>query len=653
LVNFRRLPLLGLAVFFALAVRVQASTPPTGPEGTVEAALLVNPTATPVRPSTNAAIDKGEFLGHVKHLASEEFRGREAGTADQIRAAEYIADEFKRYGLEPYGVPKDGQPTWYQEFSMAQSIGWEAATSLQMLGKHGEKTFAASKDFAPISLGASKCSVEAGLVFAGYGIEAPEYDYNDFKDLPVEGKWVLLLRYEPQAFDPNSKFEGKAHTRHAHFGRKLEQLTKRKAAGVLLVTGLLGLEGKPDALSDGRGPVDPSQKLPFFQLSRAAVDDLLKASGKDIVGLQKAIDADLSCQSFEIKDVKLSGTVELKIDPRSTRNIIARLEGQDPELKKEYVILGAHSDHVGLGRDGSLLGREGLGKIHPGADDNASGTAGLLEIAQYFGSLKPEERPKRSILFMAFSGEEKGLLGAYHYTRHPLVPLKDTSAMLNMDMIGRSEDGRAQVAGLGTGTLLKDLIKKHALQSTLNLHLGSSGEGPSDHAAFYAAGVPVLFFFTGLHPDYHRPSDTWEKIDARTAEKVAMLARNVLTELANHAERPKFTKSSLRGYLGIGLNHMTARETKGYPVGSVQADSPAEKAGLKVGDIIVGINGQKVEQSGDLNMCLIDFGPGDEIEMTFKRGEQIQKAKATLAGRSGGSGKVDVKSAQPKQSEKP
>ena len=311
------------------------------------------------------------------------------------------------------------------------------------------------------------------------------------------------------------------------------------------------------------------------------------------------------------------------------------MEGRDPELKQEVIILGAHSDHVGIGRFGSLLGREGVGKLHPGADDNASGTAGLLEIAQFFGSLKPEERPRRSILFMSFSGEEKGLLGSVFYTKHPLVPLKDTPVMLNMDMIGRSEDGSVQIAGLGSGTLLKEVVQQRARETTLKIYFGSSGSGPSDHASFFHAGVPVLFFFTGLHPDYHRPSDTWDKIDARTAERVAMLARNILKDLADRADRPKFMKASQQGYLGVGPNHTAMRDAPGYPVGSVQPGSPADQAGLQAGDLIVGVNGRKISQAMELPMSLLDFGPGDEVEMEFKRGQEVRKAKAVLTGRGG------------------
>lgn len=610
-----------------------ASSPPEIPPATPPEAPVANPTATPVRPSIKAEVDKDELLGHIRFLADPEMRGREAGSPEQLKAADYVAAEFKRYGLEPFGEVKDGQRGYFQEFNLPISRGLGEKNSLALKQGGKETAFQVRKQFAAFSVSKPKAVAEGGVVFAGYGIVAPEYGYDDFKDVNLDGKWALVLRYEPQEFDAGSKFNGRQHTQHAALPAKVAHCLKRKAAGVLIVTGAAGREKEADKLTDGTGAGDENAALPVVNVTRETANVLLEASGKTIGDLQGAIDKDLSLQSFELKGAAVKAEVELQFDLRPTRNIIGRLEGSDPQLKQECVIFGAHSDHVGLGKEGSLLGAEGAGKVHPGADDNASGTAGLLEIAQRLGALKPAERPKRSLIFIAFTGEEKGLLGAQHYLKQPQMPVKDTIAMLNMDMIGRSEDDSVQIAGVGTGKGFKDLVQRVVAGSKLRIYLGSSGEGPSDHAAFYRAGLPVLFFFAGLHPDYHRPTDTWEKINAPVARDLSDLAGKVLIEIANLAARPEYIKPGSRGYLGLGVDQMRVRSAIGFPVGAVAPGSPAAAAGLKSGDLIVTVNGQKIQQAMDFNILLLDFGAGDTLQIVVKRGEEKLELKVQLTER--------------------
>lgn len=610
-----------------------ASAPPEVPPATPPEAPVVNPTATPVRPSVKVEVDKDELLGHIRFLADPELRGREAGSPEQLKAADYIAAEFKRYGLEPFGDTKDGQRGYVQEFNLPISKGLGEKNTLVLVKDGKEQAFQVRKQFAALSVSKPKAAAEGGMVFAGYGIAAPEYGYDDFKDVNLEGKWALVLRFEPQEFDAGSKFNGRQHTQHAGLNAKVAHCVKRKAAGVLIVSGPAGREKEADKITDGSGAGDESAVLPVVNITRETANALLEGSGKSLGDLQGAIDKDLSNQSFELKGATVKAEVELQFDLRPTRNIIGRLEGSDPQLKQEHVIIGAHCDHVGLGREGSLLGPEGAGKIHPGADDNASGTAGLLEISQRIGALKPAERPKRSLIFVAFTGEEKGLLGAQHYLKQPQAPLKDTIAMLNMDMIGRSEDDSVQIAGVGTGKGFKDLVQRAIAGSKLRIYLGSSGEGPSDHAAFYRAGLPVLFFFAGLHPDYHRPTDTWEKINAPVARDLSDLAGKVLIEIANLAARPEYIKPGSRGYLGLGVDQMRVRSAIGFPVGAVAPGSPAATAGLKSGDLIMTVNGQKIQQAMDFNILLLDFGAGDTLQITVKRGEEKLELKVQLADR--------------------
>ncbi|GMV79704.1 MAG: hypothetical protein AMXMBFR7_08880 [Planctomycetota bacterium] len=623
-----------LALAVSGADRVFAAETP--PDLVPPAAPVANPTATPVQPAVHAKVDKGELLGHIKHLASESFRGREAGTSEQLKAAAYIADEFKRYGLRPMGdkAVEAAEPGYLQTFFLPVSKGLGAGNALKVEAGGKTDEFKVKTDFTPLPANRTSPHVaEAGVVFAGYGISAPEHQYDDFAGVELAGKWALIFRYEPQDDDPKSRFQGKTMTRHAHFATKVNNCALRRAAGVLIVNAPQGA-GAEDKLLDPVGPCFAEVELPVLMLTRPAADAILKSSGKTVAELQAAIDKDLKPQSRELAGVKVGAVADLVIDPQKTSNVLAVLEGSDPELKQEYVVIGAHCDHVGMGNFGSLMGRLGAGLIHPGADDNASGTAALLEVAQFFGALKPEERPRRSLFFQAYSGEEKGLLGSQYYVDHPSAPLAKHVAMINMDMVGRSHNGAVQISGVGTAERFRTLVEKYGAQEQgLTIFLSSSGVAPSDNTTFYRKDIPVLFFFTGTHPDYHKASDTWDKINAPAAEAIARLVASVAREIADTPERPKFLKSGAQGYLGVSPDRERLRDAKGFPVGPVQAGSPAEQAGLQAGDTIVEAGGTPLAHARDLNMALIGYAPGDQIELSVQRGTDTFKLRIILAER--------------------
>ena len=618
------IPLIAFS-FFSYSAEPTDSTP-------VVSAALINPTATPVRPSVNPKIDKGELLGHIQYLSSPEFHGRDAGSADQIKAAEYIAAEFTRYGLEAFGDSKDGKRGFFQEFPIIVFKGLGKNSSMKMTVGATDSVLEIKKDFLPLPAGYKTVKADAGVAFAGYGISAPEFNYDDFANLDLAGKWALILRYEPKVFS-----KGGNHSKFAALNAKVLSCALRRAAGVLIVTGPLGHEneGGADTLGKAVPGIIGDFHIPVVHITRALADRLLAPAEKKIADLQLAIEKDLSNQSIAIPGAKIAVVSDIEVDEKTTENVIARCEGSDPVLKKECVIVGAHCDHVGMGYSGSLLGKDGAGKMHPGADDNASGTSGMLEIAQLIGSLKPEERPKRTILFMAFSGEEKGLLGSAFYTEHPFVPLADTAAMLNLDMIGRSSDGGVQVSGVGSSKMFKDLVTKDTADSKLKVHLGSAGDGPSDHASFFRKNIPVLFFFTGTHADYHRPTDTWEKINAPVAAETAELASKILFDLANRADRPVFSKAGTGCYLGVGVDD-GRKNVEGFPVGDVTAGSPAEVAGIRRGDTIAALNDQRLAIAMDLMMSLTEYSPGDEIELKLKRGTETVNVKVKLGARKAG-----------------
>jgi hypothetical protein len=313
------------------------------------------------------------------------------------------------------------------------------------------------------------------------------------------------------------------------------------------------------------------------------------------------------------------------------------IEGSDPKLKDEYLVIGAHYDHLGLGGAGSLV--PDTVAVHHGADDNASGTAGVLELAQAFESQK--SAPRRSILFMSFGAEEEGDLGSDYFVKHPLVPLQKIVGMINLDEVGREKDSTLIVYGTGTSPLWDSLLTKFNTPKQFNLKLNPEGFGPSDHASFYAKDIPVLFFFTGVHEDYHKPSDTWDKINAEGEQSILEFVEKIAYDVADREEKPLFTKADsprqmggnagLRVYFGTIPDY--AEQVNGVKISAVRKGSPAEKARVMGGDIIVKLGGKTIKNIYDYTYALQDLKPGDEVELTVKRGDKMIQLKGVLGRR--------------------
>jgi hypothetical protein len=420
-----------------------------------------------------------------------------------------------------------------------------------------EKSYALGADFTLARQGGMEVEAKAPLVFAGYGISAPEYDYDDFSGIDVSGKVVLVLTHEPQESDPASRFLGRFHTVHAYNWWKPEVIRKRGAIGIVMVdersphrpprvpSGPTNGQVRRDR--PGHALTGPFWDLPLFVVSRRVADELLAPSGKTIDELQAAIDRTGKPASMAVPGV----TVEMKrpISNRrvvSTRNVVGVLPGSDPKLAKEYVLVTGHYDHVG--REGEFIFR--------GADDNASATAAVIAIAEAFRA--NPSAPRRSLMFLVFEAEEDGLLGAFHYVDHPLVPLESTVAVLNMDMIGRDEesatwntkaaDNRNSVNLVGTlySPDLRRAVEAENRNIGLTLDYKTDDDdreswfSRSDHYPFAVHGIPIGFFNTGEHPDYHTANDTWERINYPKMEKIVRLVYLTAQNLANAEGRPRF-----------------------------------------------------------------------------------------------------------------
>jgi hypothetical protein len=352
---------------------------------------------------------------------------------------------------------------------------------------------------------------------------------------------------------------------------------------------------------------------------------LMKLAGKDLLEVQKAIDGDLEPRSFAL-DARLKTSVKISRQVETARNVVAVLPGTDPELRDEVIVIGAHYDHLGRGGHGGSLAPGSSGEIHNGADDNASGTAGLLELAHAFAA----NPTRRTIYFVGFSGEERGLLGSAHFVKDSPIPTKSIVAMINLDMIGRLTNDSIEVGGAGTAPNFEELILEATKAQGLQAKLSKSGFGPSDHASFYRAKIPVLFFFTGLHKDYHRPTDDSDLVNAKGAERVARAAYHCARELAEADARPTYVqvapqrgrRGGNRARLGVVLdrNH----SGPGVKIAEVVAGTAAAKAGLQGGDVVLTLDGTDTQDTRALIMKLRAKKPGDEVEVEIDRqGEKL------------------------------
>ena len=595
------------------------------------ACMLIVSCAPKTQENISRDITAIDIQNHIKYLASPELEGRRSGEPGNRKAAEYIADKFKSYGLLPLG--ENG--SYFQPFDFVSTVKMGKNNSLvASVEKSGAKVsipFELKKDYQPLAFSIDT-SFTAPVVFAGYGITNDSAKYDDYAGLNVKNKIVVVLRYSPYgANDSTSFYKSSSYRVKAFVARE------KGAIGMIMVI----------------GPVDdPEAKLVPFVFDRGfgtsgiaagtmtapSFDSLLHLAGKDLRTLQEGINASKQPNSFELPNVSLALQTELERVHAQTSNIVGYLPGNDPVLKDDVVVLGAHMDHLGYGGPGSGSLKPDTVAIHPGADDNASGTAGLLETAKYFSGQRALLR--RSMAFLSFSGEELGVLGSDYYVKHPLMPLGKTTAMLNMDMIGRMKDSVLVVEGMGTAPQWEPIVKKENADSALKLKLKPDGYGPSDHASFYGKDLPVMFFFTNLHDDYHRPSDTWDKINYPGEKLVLDYVVRVAMDVDTMSANPTFTKVAMAApadrrevRVSLGVVPDYAEDIVGLKITGTRAGSAAEQAGLKGGDIIIKFGESDVKNIYDFTYLLGKYKPGDVVKIVVKRGTEEVTVSATLKGR--------------------
>ncbi len=598
-------------------------------------------------PAVDKSADSSAALARAKadifFLAGEECEGRGLETDGLLKAARHIAKTFEQAGLKPAGT--DG---YFQPFPVY--------TGRAVRGPKQTLTFTGSESkpitpeldngFVPL---AGKTPLKAGVVFVGYGINAPSLKYDDYAGVDVAGKWVVVLRRTPRADSKEKPFDPSPDSSFGSLTYKMRQAESNKAAGVIFVNDTTYGKNEDAPI---QASVMPTTELPVVQIKRSVLEKLLPA-GKKLADIEAGIDADNKPHSFVLSGWTADADVSFVRPSLTTRNVVGVLPGSGP-LADETVVVGAHYDHLGRGETGSMLGAAGRGKVHFGADDNASGTTGLLELARRLGAMK--DRVGRRVVFIAFSGEERGLFGSLHYCGHPTFPLDKTVFMLNMDMIGRASPApdapdnipkrdRLVVYGTGTGAGLEAAVDKFSAPLGFNIIKVPTGSGPSDHESFFLKKVPVLFLFTGTHRDYHTPTDTPDKINLTGLLKAVDLAEGLTTHFAAQTERPKFeatkggwydptetrprkTARSSGPRLGIMPGNYEANDG-GVLVEDVTPGGAAEKAGVKKGDRVVSIAGKPVKNIEDYMKAMATQKAGVEVELLIIRKDKKETIKVT------------------------
>ena len=575
-------------------------------------------------------IREQDLRKQVSYLASEDLEGRLTGTAGALRAATYIADYFRFVGLAP--LPQ--ATNFFQPFEF--SSGVRVLTNQNSATLHAAAapaTLALDKDFRPLAFTANG-SVEGEVVFAGYGLSVPGKlgeGYDSYAGLDVSNKVVLVLRYVPEEADAKRRQE---LNRYAGLRYKALIARNRGAKALLVVTGPTSPNaGELAKLTFETGASHSG--IVCASISGDVAARMFATAGKDLKAIQAALDKEdpHAEGAFPLKNVAVKLTAAVEHVKKSDRNVLAHIP---PVGTKEYVIVGAHYDHLGHGETGGFARKEEEGKVHPGADDNASGTAALLELAGALADESQRMNPvafRRGILFAAWSGEEVGLIGSAHFAEHPAVPLSNVVAYVNFDMVGRLRDNKLNLQVIGSSPAWRKLIEKRNVAAGFNLTLQEDPYLPTDTTPFYPKNVPVIAFFTGSHEEYHRPADKPDTLNYEGLERIAKFARGLVSDLAAGPERPAYAKvekrdsgggrEQLRAYLGTIPDY--AQEVAGVKLSGTRGGSPAEKAGLKGGDIIVEFAGQKIANIYDYTYAIEAVKIGQPVKVIVLRdGKRVE-----------------------------
>ena len=582
---------------------------------------------------------------HAITLSNPWFEGRAPGVRGNDLAAEYLEFWMKDMGLEPAfpavgadGVtPKDGDWTSYmQEFALTGGAPKVEGSQLAFEGKDLER----GEDYAVLGISGST-KVEAPVTFVGYGIEKGEGGYSSYEEgTDLKGRIAMVMRYEPLDDRGRSKWASRRFSEFANMTDKINAIVDRGAAGIILVA--------PPGVRDGKTALEDVStsrwgrplEIPVVQASAELAERILMAGAPDKGSL---MDWRVRADEGKVRTVALGDGSKVAIETKlstggtPTQNVGGVVRGKG-SLKDEWVVVGAHYDHVGYGYFGTSP--QYTGQLHPGADDNASGTSAMLcvaqQVAERYGA-KDAPADARSVLFLGFTAEESGLRGSKWYVEHPTIPGDKMSLMVNMDMVGRLRSDDLAVGGMSSAKDMVEIMRPVFERSGLTIRADPSGRGPSDHASFYGAGIPVVFIYTGNHDEYHTPKDKGYMLNPEGAAKIVNMATDMVMTIATRPERLEFKqdggRSADRGYAAVRLGVMPRMDEErpagapkgGVMVDSVSADTSAADAGIQKNDVLIAWNGEELEGASTMMAKLRSHKPGDVVKVkVWRDGKEIE-----------------------------
>ena len=562
-------------------------------------------------PSKN--ITEDEIMNHIRYLSHENREGRLPGSRGSKDAIAYLIKQLKSYGVRP-----GNQDSYTQPFDIKTGI---------RLGKNNvliinKDTLKVEMDYIPISFSANgRFSGEAVFVGYGFQINENELKWDDYKGIDVKEKWVIVMRNSPDRNNQHSIYQP-----HSSMHKKMLVARDNGAKGIAFISQIEDEDLYPlTYISEYKNNIMPS-----LILSNDKADKIMNRIGWSRKQIQERMNRSLKPLNFKLGNLIIDG--EINLIPETTRgaNVIGLIYSGNRSFRDEYIVIGAHFDHLGYGGKGSGSRNPDKNTIHPGANDNASGTAGLLELAQKLSSQK--SRLKRSILLIGFDAEERGLLGAKHFMRSPPIKIDNITTMINMDMIGRVSDSTFTVSGVGTSPYFEPLLDSLKKDRLFKLKMNKPGFGPSDHAAFYLENIPVLFFFSGFHNEYHTPEDTWRLINLDGEKQILDFIYDLVFHLSRTQDRPIFqeagpketqanTPRNFNVTLGVMPSYGSIKE--GLEISGIsKKNGPADKAGIKKGDVIISLNNKPIKDIYEYMDRLSELKPGMTIPIIIQRSEE-------------------------------
>ena len=560
-------------------------------------------------------ISKTDILEHIKFLSDDKRAGRYPGTRQSRDVIAYLINQLKTYGVQPAGE----SGSFKQTFSILDSVKIGKNNSLKL----NDRPLRIEEDYIPLWF-SGNASLSSQIVFAGYGINmiTDSLVWNDYKGLDVDGKWVMVMRHSPERENPHSPFAP-----HSDLHKKMIEARDRGAAGIIFISQIEDSTLIPFKYIPGYS----KSGIPAIHISNNIADGILKTVGSSRAIIQNKMGKNLKPETLRFPEIIISANVELKDIYSRAANVVGKVISRNHKYRDEFIVIGAHFDHLGYGGPGSGSLKPDTSAIHNGANDNASGTAGLLELAHKLQQNR--QLLKRSVLLIAFDAEEKGLLGSKYFVQNPTIEKSNIVTMINMDMIGKMQDSTLIIGGVGTSPMFEPMLDSLSKDSGLKFEFNQAGYGPSDHASFYSENIPVLFFFTGdFESLYHLPEDDWQTINTQGERQILDVIYDLTIKISRENSKPMFTLSGPKKQKTQRTNQKVKLGIIPHYGGTVQGlkvdriydpNGPAAKAGIKSGDIIKSINKKPVNDIYEYMKRMESIKKGESISVDIKRDEKI------------------------------